>query len=258
MCKFVVLLIVVSLLLILFYQYKDISQFFLLNNNYSNELLYINKPGIHIGFIPDGNRRWLKENNKTKEDLLEKWKSMEMFFDADSLRNKMLEFNKNPDLIEYINKINEVSIYAISIDNLKRKDLSLGMVYEIITHISKLDFKDVNINIIGKINLLPDFVKKNIKKILEKSNIKSKYTVNLAISYDPIEDIKSFNAKKRNQTQIDLVIRSGREKRTSGFFPCHTLYSEWYFSDKLWPDINENDLLEALEYYSKKQRRFGK
>lgn len=262
MKSIIVLLIVVGLILILFWQYLNIGHFFLLNNYYPNENLNINKEGVHIGIIPDGNRRWVKENNKTINDILKKWEIMEILFDIDLMKKKLLRFNKNPDLVEYINKINEISIYVLSIENLKRKDSSLEMVYEFIKKISKLDLNDININIIGKIDLLPFFVKKYIKKIVEKSDNKSdnksKYNLNIAVAYDPVEDIKSFGIKNRNQTQIDLVIRSGREKRSSGFFPCHTLYSEWFFSDKLWPDMSEIDIVEGLEYYSKRHRRFGK
>jgi len=258
MRSIVVLLIVVGLILILFWQYLNIGRFFLLNNYYPNENLNINKDGIHIGIIPDGNRRWLKENNKTSDDILKRWKMMEMLFDIDLIKTKILRLNKNPDLLEYVNKINEISVYVLSIENLKRKDSSLEMVYKFIKKISKLDLHDMNINIIGKIDLLPFPVKKNIEKIVKKSNIKGKYTLNIAVSYDPVEDMKNFGINNRKQTQIDLVIRSGREKRSSGFFPCHTLYSEWYFSDKLWPDMSELDILKSLEYYSKKNRRFGK
>ena len=70
--------------------------------------------------------------------------------------------------------------------------------------------------------------------------------------------LKEKKRMSTNQTNIDLLFRSGREKRISGFFPYHTFYSELYFSDKLWPDIRIADIIEALKKFNKTDRRFGK
>ncbi|MCS6956470.1 MAG: undecaprenyl diphosphate synthase family protein [Patescibacteria group bacterium] len=55
----------------------------------------------------------------------------------------------------------------------------------------------------------------------------------------------------------DLIIRTGKEKRLSGFLLWQSQYSELYFSNKYFPDFNEKELLKALKEYSKRQRRFG-
>ena len=98
----------------------------------------------------------------------------------------------------------------------------------------------------------------NIDKILSRTNVDSTYQLHVAIAYDPKDDINEFITNKdRKQSQMDLVVRSGREQRSSGFFPCHTLNSEWYYSDKLWPDMNEDDFVDAMKHYKSKDRRFG-
>ena len=56
----------------------------------------------------------------------------------------------------------------------------------------------------------------------------------------------------------DLVIRTGAEQRISNFLLWQTAYSEFYFSDRLWPEFDEAELDMAIESYTKRQRRFGK
>ncbi|EKD90226.1 MAG: Di-trans-poly-cis-decaprenylcistransferase, partial [uncultured bacterium] len=56
----------------------------------------------------------------------------------------------------------------------------------------------------------------------------------------------------------DLLIRTGGEKRLSGFLPWQSIYTELYFTDILWPDFSEKDLDEAIEEYQQRNRRFGK
>ena len=63
---------------------------------------------------------------------------------------------------------------------------------------------------------------------------------------------------ERHQSDIDIVFRSGEEKRISGFFPTKILYSELYFSDKLFPDITLDDINDSLIYLKKRSRRYGK
>ena len=93
---------------------------------------------------------------------------------------------------------------------------------------NELFIKDlVNINFIGDIHLLP----KNLQKLIKESKQKLKgdrLKINLAIAYDYNKDIQNFKIinsnYRRNQSNIDLVFRSGGEKRLSGFFPTKTIY----------------------------------
>ena len=55
----------------------------------------------------------------------------------------------------------------------------------------------------------------------------------------------------------DLVIRTSGEIRLSNFLPWQSAYSELYFTDVLWPDFDKKELIKAIEYYNKKDRRFG-
>jgi undecaprenyl pyrophosphate synthase len=214
---------------------------------------------IHLGIIPDGNRRFLKQiSNK---NLINVWE--------EKFKILINEFIKEKDN-KYVNlkKVNELSIYVCSIDNLNRDDNTKENVFNVLKSVL-IFLKDIqnmrdtiNINFIGDINLLP----KDLQKLMSESKSKLKgnlLKINLAIAYDYLKDIQNFrfimnNNYKRKQSNIDLVFRSGGEKRLSGFFPTKTIYSELFFVDKLWPEINLNDIELVLEEFNKRNRRFGK
>tara|TARA_B100001248_G_C27310816_1_gene421854 strand:+ start:172 stop:816 length:645 start_codon:yes stop_codon:yes gene_type:complete len=213
---------------------------------------------IHLGIIPDGNRRFLKKiSNK---NLINVWE--------DNFKKLINEFTIEKDnKYENLKKINEISIYVCSIDNLKRNDNTKENVFTVLKSIlilikNELFIKDlVNINFIGDIHLLP----KDLQKLMKESKQKLKgdrLKINLAIAYDYNKDIQNFKIinsnYRRNQSNIDLVFRSGGEKRLSGFFPTKTIYSELFFNDKLWPEITLKDLDLVLDEFSQRNRRFGR
>lgn len=79
-----------------------------------------------------------------------------------------------------------------------------------------------------------------------------------AIAYDPIEDIRREVNAPRRRPDIDLVIRTSGELRSSGFLPLDTLYSEWIYEPKLFPDFRLEDLQNALRVFQSRERRFGR
>ena len=100
-------------------------------------------------------------------------------------------------------------------------------------------------------------------------------TLNFALSYggraEIVETIKKLIEKKippekitedmisQNlwTSDVDLIIRTGKEQRISNFLIWQAAYSELYFCQKYWPEFSEKDLDEALEEYNLRQRRFG-
>jgi undecaprenyl diphosphate synthase len=235
---------------------------------------------MHIGIIPDGNRRWCKKNNIKYKELVSHWIN-NMF-----IQNLKLLIN-NLNNYKIILEISNISLYVSSIDNIYRDDKTheLGFelirkIYNLYTNIDNIDnlsntftvfekkklyntLKDFKINIIGDINLLPQDIQDIInhaKNILTGS----KHSINIAIAYDYNKDILSASQENcdinyiRTQSNIDLVFRPGGEKRLSGFFPTKTIYSEFYFIDKLFPDINLDDICIALQDYKNRNRRYGK
>ena len=99
-------------------------------------------------------------------------------------------------------------------------------------------------------------------KVYQNPNAK-KFTINIAIAYDYNKDLLNFGSNNlpnynREQSNIDVVFRSGGEKRISGFFPTKILYSELFFAKALWPDITLFDLNKIIKKFFHRNRRFGK
>ena len=83
--------------------------------------------------------------------------------------------------------------------------------------------------------------------------------INVALAYDPIEDARAFLADASgSRRQIDLVVRTSGERRSSGFFCMQTLYSEWFYCKKLFPDFGVADMVDVLTRFAGRQRRFGR
>ena len=71
------------------------------------------------------------------------------------------------------------------------------------------------------------------------------------------EDYFYSNLLSKNVSNIDLLIRTSGEQRISNFMLWQLSYSEFYFSDTLWPDFDKNEFRKALEFFSTRNRRFG-
>ena len=234
---------------------------------------------VHIGIIPDGNRRWCKKNNLDVNDLVKHWSNIII----DAIYN-----NKKKRISKYLKDITEVSFYVCSIDNINRNDNTKFIIYDFIRLIynsykdpkkllkehnieySEEDYqicqeylKELNYNFIGEIELLPKDIQNIINELTQNNNTQNKFILNLAIAYDYNKDLLNFEKSDfknydRKQSDIDLIFRSGGEYRTSGFFPTKTLYSELFFLKKLWPEITIDDFINVMKKFQKRNRRFGK
>ena len=213
-------------------------------------------PKIHLGIIPDGNRRWCKQNGKTLENY-----------------SKMIEeilfglYNSHRDerdvAYESFFLIGELSVYVLSKDNmLKRDDGTLKfieMAMDIVCSLMRIDsISDrVKLDFIGDIESLPFIIQQQVE--LCKRLSKGWFPIHLAIGYDPIEDSTTLLESGMSlRTPIDMVVRSGGEKRSSGFFPLQTLYSEWVYYDDLWPEMTAMKFNESLLHFVTRKRNFGK
>jgi undecaprenyl diphosphate synthase len=210
---------------------------------------------VHVGIIPDGNRRWSTLHDCNILEVL-------------PLLRERIMHTRNDTLYKHIGIIKELSIYLLSKDNLiKRNDNTLYLIRRAIETIID-DIQDVNrggvikemtkIQFVGELYLLDQDIQDQCQ-LIEAATRNGSFIVTIALAYDPFDDCRKIVQKedRPEQSDIDIVIRSGGEKRSSGFFPLHTLYSEWYYSSKLFPDITINDIDDALEYYLSRQRRFG-
>tara|TARA_B100000902_G_scaffold392620_1_gene445332 strand:- start:1132 stop:1860 length:729 start_codon:yes stop_codon:yes gene_type:complete len=241
---------------------------------------------VHLGIIPDGNRRWCKKNDYNLNTLTKHWTHLIL-----SHINKCL--SDNTDNFKYLKQINEISLYVCSIDNINRNDNTPSLIFNLIRKIydiikqpnnyleptganvfisNKEKYKNnINliVNFIGDVNVLPKDIQDIIQELQNelKTNYQNpdakKFTLNIAIAYDYNKDMTNYGSYhmenyNREQSNIDVVFRSGGEKRISGFFPTKILYSELFFDKTLWPDITLFDLNKIIKKFFHRNRRFGK
>ena len=225
----------------------------------------------HIAIIMDGNRRWAKDRGLTTKDGHK-------------------EGSKNLERIAiFCNEIGikYLTVYAFSTENWKRTKEEVSALMFILranldAMLRRLDLKNIKIRVIGEKENIPSDIQSKIDKLVEKTKNNTGLVLNIAFNYGgraelvhatktiaekvkngeiKIEDIDeemiSNSIYTANQPDPDLMIRTSRELRTSNFLPWQLTYSEFYFPDKHWPEFSNDDLIEAIKIYQKRNRRFG-
>ena len=219
--------------------------------------------GIHVGIIPDGMRRWSKENNI-------------------SLVESYLTSLENIDnIISYFfsNEVKILSIYSLSSDNLQRDESEVdSIIYAETLYFDKFlpeickkwNSKFVAVGNIDDIT--NQKFKNSIIKLQELTKEYSERKMYALINYDPLDDItilsKNINNNKQENINffdllkvkepVDLLIRTGKVKRTSNFLPFHIGYAELRFIDKLFIDTEIDDFKNVYENFSNENRKYGK
>lgn len=214
---------------------------------------------IHLGIIPDGNRRWSRQHGIPVSDLVIKLFGM--------IKKTYTELSNSE--LSNLKNINSISIYLLSKDNLtKRKDDTMEMirnglklVLEDLTVNKIIPWQYMKVQFVGELHLLPKDVFDMCKRIESLCGSESQdFVVTAGIGYDPIEDSRKVltnNSMRPFQRPIDMVIRTGGEIRSSGFYPLHTLYAEWFYMKKLIPDLTFKDIDQCIESYLQRERRYG-
>lgn len=218
----------------------------------------------HIAFIMDGNGRWAK-----KRGLPRKIGHKE---GAETLR-KVIDAS-----IEL--GVKNVTFYAFSTENWKRPKEEVDELFNLIRifvqkELKKYVEKDIDIRFIGNIDGLPEDIQNDLRKI--KHDMKGGQTVvQIALNYGGRDEIVNavnelIQEGKTNVTEEDIssklytvgvpdpdiVVRTAGEKRLSNFLLYQVAYSEFVFVDKLWPDFNKEDLIEVINEFNSRTRRFG-
>jgi len=230
-----------------------------------------NKMPLHIGIIMDGNGRWAEKRGLPR-----------------TAGHKMgIETLKK--IVSYSGEIgiNVLTVYAFSTENWKRPKEEVSVLMSLIIEYIKRELNvlhknGVRINPIGIYSELPDKTVKEIEKAIEKTKDNKKLILNVALNYgsraeitqgfktiankvlagelsvDQInEKLVSDHLYTKGQPDPDLIIRPSGEKRLSNFLMWQGAYSELWFSDVLWPEFTEKHLLEAINDYKDRDRRFG-
>ena len=224
----------------------------------------------HIAVIMDGNGRWAKKRHLPR--------TAGHSVGAKTFKSICLYANEIG--IEYM------TFYAFSTENWRRPKEEVDALMKLFTEYlsDSVNFKDKNIRLkfIGDRSVLSDEIKELMKNAEENSKDCTGLTVNLAINYggrDEIvhavreiagyvkngklnpEDITADTVEQNLYTAgdppVDLLIRPGGEYRISNFLIWQITYSEYWFSEVLWPDFKPKHLNEAIESFAGRKRRFG-
>ncbi len=223
----------------------------------------------HIGFIMDGNRTWAREN----------W--------LPSLEGHRRGYENAKKLICEIKELGIpfVSFWALSDDNIKKRSTEeVGYLFRLLEQWILDLAKDANKNnirivCIGDRELLPEKCRKNIEKAEKITKNNNEMTVIIAVGYGWQEEIaravRALAQTRKDMTGVtledissyvetsafpppDLIIRSGWHIRHSGFFLFHSPYTEYYFSEKNWPDLSKEDIESFTESYKARERKYWK
>jgi len=180
--------------------------------------------------------------------------------------------------------IQVLTLYAFSDENWGRPKEEVGFLMDLLgtflkAEISTMKENGIRFRTIGRTERLPASAQKWIERAVSGTAGNSGMILNLALSYggrgEILEAIKRMqsanNAAIADATEEafssfldtaglpdpDLIIRTSGEKRISNFLLWQAAYAELYFTDTLWPDFKEQDLLAAFLDYQGRQRRFG-
>lgn len=216
----------------------------------------------HVAFIMDGNRRWGKLNAFTNLQSYEKGK--------DVLESLIFSLEKKG--------VECVSCYTFSTENFSRSKEDIDSVMNVVSeYFVNLLNKGTNWKIIfsGNKTLLPNKLQELFSNLENKTKENKGIIVNLLIGYGSQDEIINAACKAQKEGKItkesfekhlyssnlpgiDMVVRTGGDKRLSNFMLYQVAYSELFFVDKLWCDFNEKDLESLLDEYSSRQRNYGK
>ena len=234
------------------------------------EQIDIKRVPAHVAIIMDGNRRWAKAHNL---DVPQGHKE-----GAENLKR----------IAKFANKlgIKYMTVYAFSTENWKRTKEEVGALMKLLKFYIMDFFKsydeNIKIRVIGRVEDLPKDIIAEIKKVEEKTKNNTGLVLNIAFNYGGRDEITTAVKKiaekvKNNELDIndidesvvsnslytagqpdpDLLIRTSGEERISNFLPWQISYSEFVFTDKYWPEYGEKELLESIQVYQKRTRRFG-
>jgi undecaprenyl diphosphate synthase len=226
----------------------------------------------HIAVIMDGNGRWAKQKGK-----------MRIFGHS----NGVTAVKETVEGAAEIG-VKFLTLYAFSTENWNRPKIEVNALMELLVNTIHKETKTllkngIRLIAIGDLNSLPKNCRKELNEAMEKTSSGDRMTLILALSYSSrweitnavttiAEKIKagSLDPSQINEKTIsdhlctagipdpELLIRTSGEQRISNFLMWQISYAELFFTDKLWPDFRREDLLEAIDDFQKRERRFGK
>ncbi|OGJ57607.1 di-trans,poly-cis-decaprenylcistransferase [Candidatus Peribacteria bacterium RIFCSPHIGHO2_01_FULL_51_9] len=220
---------------------------------------------LHLAIIPDGNRRW------ARSFALHPWKGHEKAIE--NFRGITQWCRDDP-------RIGTLTVWCFSTENWKRDPQEVSQLMHLLEEYltqERRGFMEKKTRFLhsGRKDRIPSSLSQLIESVETETTNQREFTLHLAVDYGGKDEILRACEKVRERDHIteeqfrqhldhpelpdlDLIIRTADEKRTSNFFLWQSTYAEWIFSSKLFPDFTTKDLQEAVEEFEKRTRRFGK
>ncbi|MCE5235933.1 MAG: isoprenyl transferase [Clostridiaceae bacterium] len=225
----------------------------------------------HVGIIMDGNGRWAKQRMLPR--------TLGHRAAMDKLRGTI---RLTSDL-----NIEALSLYAFSTENWSRPEEEVSALFDLLVEyftreLDELHKNGVCIRILGDISAFPSAVREAVTRAHVKTRENTGLKLNIALNYGSRAELVraaqslcesalrgELRPKEIDEAalfdrlytyglpELDLVIRTGGEKRLSNFMLLQAAYAELYFTDTYWPDFSEKKYIEALKEYQLRDRRYG-
>lgn len=224
----------------------------------------------HIAIIMDGNGRWAKARGLNRS----------MGHQAGVETVKRITESCAKRGVEFL------TLYTFSTENWNRPAEEVAALMSLVLTAMEEELfmkNNVRLRIIGDLSRVPSNVCEAILNLQERTQINTGMTMVIALSYssrweitdtvqriadkvkagalapeDITEDVISKHLVTNFMPDPDLLIRTGGECRLSNYMLWQCAYTEFYFCDTYWPDFNDEDLQRAIDYFNRKERRFGK
>ncbi len=226
----------------------------------------------HLAIIMDGNGRWAEQRRKPRH--------------YGHIRGTQVAKTIIQDCVRL--GIQNLTLYAFSTENWFRPQSEVSILMRLLEkylqkEMQNLVKENIQFHVIGELSRLPRDIRRTIEEARDKTQSCTGMKLTFALSYgarqeitstfqklakkvqlgelnpdDITEDLISTSLQTANGPDPDLILRTSGEYRLSNFLLWQSAYSEFFFSSKLWPDFNKDDLLEVLNHFSQRQRRFGR
>lgn len=225
----------------------------------------------HVAIIMDGNGRWAKKRALPR--VAGHREGIKVLRNTTKLANEL--------------GIKTLTVYAFSTENWKRPEKEVEFLMKapiefLDTFLPDLISENVKVNIMGEIESIPQHTKRAVEKAMKDTEQNDGLLLNLAFNYgsraeimkaveriavevkagkleqkDISEDLFSSYLMTKGISEPDLLIRTSGEIRLSNFMLWQLAYTEFWFTDVLWPDFSEKEFLKAIEVYQNRSRRYG-
>lgn len=235
-----------------------------------SEIIDRNNVPQHIAIIMDGNGRWAQQRGLERSEGHQ----------AGAATVRKLVENALKIGVRYL------TLYTFSTENWNRPQAEVAALMVLLFESIEEEIfmkNNVAFRVVGDLSKLPDNVRERLNACEERTKKNNAMTMVLALSYsskweiteavrsiaqrvkdgyvavDEIDDaLISASLATNFMPDPDLLIRTGKEQRISNFLLWQCAYSEFYFTEVLWPDFNNEELCKAVYEYQQRQRRYGK